>query len=121
MGDFSGVREKGGEMKISLIKARRRREIFEDFCCVFARKRVQNALKNVFLIQKRLQNTQKFPPAAGIFYRNPLSECPKVKIFRACGESKSVFLCSMLSTDRAPLQKVTIFVRAAAGQNHNDF
>ena len=48
---------------------------FEDFRGVLREKHVQNALMNVFLVQKRLQNV---PPAAGILLRNPLSNASKV-------------------------------------------
>ena len=51
---------------------------FEDFRGVLREKHVQNALMNVFLVQKRLKMPQNFPPAAGILLRNPLSNASKV-------------------------------------------
>ena len=71
---------------------------FEDFRGVLREKHVQNALMNVFLVQKRLQNAQKFSACGGhIIIEIRLVNVPKV-YFSAAADQNQYCCVLCLST-----------------------
>ena len=89
MEKISGNKQKRGEnTKFPYKKARRRRKILRISGAFLRGKHVQDALRKVFLVQKRFQNTQKFSACGGhniIIMEIRLVNAPKVYFFRACG------------------------------------
>ena len=86
-------------------------------------KRVQNALGNVFLVQKRLQNVKKISASGGhIVIEIRLVMSLKCIFFRACGGHHSVFVFYACLQDTSTQAQNSDFLSApATGRNHNDF
>ena len=108
------ISKKAGKTESFLIKSPPQAENFEDFRAFLGRKHVQNALRKVFLIQKRFQNASKFSACGGhIIIKARLVNAP---IFFAPAAAKIIVLLSFMLVYRASLdnQKTLNFARCTS-------